>query len=591
MALRQSKCRFVDGESMPECKLRKSENAGDGVQKRLLVTSGLDFTFRSSAFALCLGVFFFGGEASGYTPDSPVVMEMVERGIAFLEKPSKARLGAEIDGEHLLVAYTHHKVRQDAEHPLVKRGIEAALRHAAVAMARGLPTETEITYQTSVAILLLIDVDPAKYATQIQGLGRALVAVQKPHGGFGYLNEQLGDTSQTQYCILAMWSLDQAEFEVPKAAMDRAINWLLRTQDPSGQWSYKGKDSNRLGSLIPQDEKKSHSLTVAGAGSVLIGGDFFGLWRGSRETKPDIDDFPPALKEQKNLAELKEKRESFKIPPENLMTYIGRSENFLTTQPYRRPGGDSWHYYYLYTLERYRSFLEVSLGKQEKEPAWYNEVVESLSATQGPDGGWANNQQDRSYSSAQISTAFAVLFLIRSTKKAIGSLEEGTMAGGNGLPKSTLDIQVAGTQIKAKPVVTAVTDLLGLLEGDDPNSLEKGSIPENLKLAENPEDRRKQISRLERLARGSQSWQARRVATRLLGQSDSLQVVPTLIFALTDPDEKVRLYARDGLRFISRRMEGFGLPATDPTREDIRKAVASWQKWYSNLDPAYVFLE
>lgn len=445
---------------MPESKLGKSYNAAEGMQQRHLIICGLNFIFPSSAFALCLGVLFFGGEASGYTPESPVVMEMVDRGIAFLEKPSKARLGTEIDGEHLLVAYTHHKVRQDAEHALVKRGIETALRHAAVAMARGLPTETEITYQTSVAILLLIDVDPAKYATQIQGLGRALVAVQKPHGGFGYLNEQLGDTSQTQYCILAMWSLDQAEFEVPKAAMDRAIQWLLRTQDPSGQWGYKGKDSNRVGALIPQDEKRSHSLTVAGAGSVLIGGDFFGLWRGSRETKPDIDDFPPALKEQKNLAELKEKRESFKIPPENLMTYIGRSENFLTTQPYRRPGGDSWHYYYLYTLERYRSFLEVSLGKQEKEPAWYNQVVESLLATQSPDGGWANTQQDRSYSSAPISTAFAVLFLIRSTKKAIGDLSEGTLAGGYELPKSTLNIQVSGTKIKAKPVASSVTDLL-----------------------------------------------------------------------------------------------------------------------------------
>jgi hypothetical protein len=532
--------------------------------------------------------------AHGYTPDSPLVMDMVERGLQFLENPPKKDprqgIGFVGDGEHLMVAYAHYKVRQNPDHPLVQQGLNRALSHAAEAMRSGLPNDVEITYQTSVAILLLIDVDPVKYAKEIQGLGRALIAVQKSHGGFGYLSEELGDISQTQYCVLAMWSMDQADFDVPKAAMDRALRYLLRTQDPTGQWGYKGVDSGVIGNLVPQDEKKGHSLTTAGAGSVLIGGDFFGMWRGSRETTPDIEDFPPALKEQKNLAELKEKRESFKVPAETLMQYIGRSENYFSRVPYQRLAGKSWHYYYLYTLERYRSFLEVARGKQEKEPEWYNEVVDMLAASQGPDGGWATEPRDMSHVSPGISTAFAILFLIRSTKKAIGDLNEGTMAGGYELPKDTTNIRVDGTQIKGKPVVSAVTDLLGLLEGDDPSTMEKGSIPEDLKLADDPDERQKQISRLERLARGSQSWQARRVATRLLGQSDTLDVVPTLIYALTDPDPKVRIFARDGLRFISRKIDGFGMPR-DPTPEDIRKAVENWRAWYTSLDPAYVFME
>lgn len=546
-------------------------------------------------FMLCWLVFStWVPHSFAYTPDSPLVVEMVERGIQFLESPRKTDaqgLGGFVgEGEMLLAAYTHHKVRQEPEHALVKRGVDVALHMATRAANTGLWMEAEITYQASVAILLLIDIDPTKYAMPIQSLGRALVAVQKPHGGFGYLNEEKGDTSQTQYCILAMWSLDQAQFEVPKAAMDRAVQWLLRTQDPSGQWGYKGVDSGRIDSLVPQDSLKSHSLTSAGAGSVLIAGDFFGLWRGSREITPDIQDFPPALKEQKNLAQLKEKRESFKIPSEKLMTFIGRTEIFYARSPYQRSRGKSWHYYYLYTLERYRSFLEVAQGKQEKEPGWYNEVVDMLAAAQSPDGGWGVGAQDPSNSSAGISTSFAVLFLIRSTKKAIGDLNEGVLAGGYGLPDDTRDIRVEGSQITAKPVVTAVTDLLGLLEGDDPNGLEKGSIPENLKLATDPEERKKQISRLERLARGSRSWQARRVATRLLGQSDSLEVVPTLIFALTDGDQVVRIYARDGLRFISRKIDGFGMPR-DSTPEQIREAVKDWQAWYNSVDAAYVFLD
>jgi len=83
---------------------------------------------------------------------------------------------------------------------------------------------------------------------------------------------------------------------------------------------------------------------------------------------------------------------------------------------------------------------------------------------------------------------------------------------------------------------------------------------------------------------------ARRVATRLLGQSDDLKVVPTLIFALTDGDPIVRTYARDGLRFISRKFNGPGVPQT-ATPLEARKIADIWRKWYNDLDPGYVFLD
>lgn len=530
-----------------------------------------------------------------YTPDSPVVNAMVEKGIAYIESvQAKGGEGIGTDpnaeGAHMLSAYTHHKVRQNPDHPVVQKGIQTALSLARVAMSNGLPVKAEITYETSVAILLLVDVDPQKYATQIQGLANALMAVQKPHGGFGYLNEQLGDTSQTQYVVLAMWTLDQANFNVPKIAMDRAIQWLLRTQDPSGQWGYKGKDSGRIGNKVEQDSYRGHSLTTAGGGSVLIGGDFFGLWRSSKELKPEVENLPPALKEQANLEEMKAKRESFKIPAEQLMTFVGASKNWLNNNPYQRPGGRSWFYYYVYTLERYESFLEVAVGKQEKEPAWYNQMVEVLAGFQNPEGAWGAAANDQSNASAEISTCFSVLFLIRSTKKAIGDIGQGVLAGGWKLPDDTSEIRVEGTQIKGTAAAAAVTDLLGMLEGEDPNSIEQNSVPENLKLAADPEERRKQISRLERLSRGSESYMARRVATRLLGQSDDLKVVPTLIFALTDGDPIVRTYARDGLRFISRKFNGPGVPQT-ATQLEARKIADIWRKWYNDLDPGYVFLD
>ena len=98
------------------------------------------------------------------------------------------------------------------------------------------------------------------------------------------------------------------------------------------------------------------------------------------------------------------------------------------------------------------------------------------------------------------------------------------------------------------------------------------------------------MDRLERLVRGSRSWQARRVAARLLGTSDELRVVPSLIYALSDPDVPVQRYARDGLRFISRKFDGYGLP-DDPTAGDVQQVQKKWREWYRTMNPKYVFLD
>lgn len=545
---------------------------------------------------ICFGFWlaFDPAPSLAYTPEDPVVNQMVERGIGFLEAVQAGKFEDATrtyrEGGTLLAAYTHHKVRQDATNPVVQEGLKMALADARKAMQGRLSNSSKVTYEASVALLLMMDVDPTKYAGEIQGLGDALFAAQKSNGGFGYLSEEEGDTSQTQYVVLAMWTMDQANFKVPTEVMARAVHYLLRTQDPTGQWGYKGIDSNSIGKLVPQDERKGHALTTAGAGSVLIGGDYFGLWRKTKQLKNDVKGLPPALKEQAPAPVIEEKRAGFSIPAAGLMQFVERTDNWLTANPYRRPQGPTWFYYYLYTLERYESFLEIARGRQEKEPDWYNAGVEALRSYQSSDGGWAHKPTDSAHSSAQIATSFSILFLIRSTQKAIGELSEGMLAGGYELPKDTTNIRVEGTQIKGKPVATAVTDLLSLLEDEDPDSLETGSIPEDLKLAEDPAQRKQQLSRLERLARGSESYTARRVAVRLLAESDELKAVPTLVYALSDPDPVVKRYARDGLRFISRRFDGFGTPDA-PSPREAEQAAKAWRKWYNELDPGYVFLD
>jgi hypothetical protein len=76
----------------------------------------------------------------------------------------------------------------------------------------------------------------------------------------------------------------------------------------------------------------------------------------------------------------------------------------------------------------------------------------------------------------------------------------------------------------------------------------------------------------------------------LLGKSDELRVVPSLIYALSDPDKSVRRYARDGLRFISRRFDGFDL-SNDPDPAEVESVQGKWREWYLSMNPKYVFLD
>ena len=72
------------------------------------------------------------------------------------------------------------------------------------------------------------------------------------------------------------------------------------------------------------------------------------------------------------------------------------------------------------------SFREHFEHKTEKEPKWYNEGAEFLIKFQTPAGSW-NGQ-----CGTVADTAFAVLFLMRSTQRAIVptvTYKEGVMIG------------------------------------------------------------------------------------------------------------------------------------------------------------------
>ncbi|KAA5540997.1 hypothetical protein FYK55_19040 [Roseiconus nitratireducens] len=517
------------------------------------------------------------GRLDAYTPDDPVVIQMVDRGLRFLEQQK-----IQNPGETVLCAYAHFKVEHDESNEVVKRGIAEAKMFAATVESN--PTH-KVNYEAAVSVLLLCEISPDRFRSELATFQRYFEGHQMPHGGWGYHGEQEGDVSQTQYAILATWTLDRAGFKLQYNNIVRTIEWLLMVQDKDGPWPYKGEIPTR-GALIDQ-QRTDHSMALAGGSSVLIAGDALGAWGNTTlDVDPGIVGLPKAVKLYKEDPNASQ-RKQVKVPKDRMLKAVKYMDQWRANTPLKYGGSLEFWFYLIYTLERYESFLEIAEGSAvNASPAWYNDTVSELKKLQDNDGGWSAN----SYTSPAVSTAFAVLFLIRSTQKALGTGASATTIGGQGFGADVSKSQLVGGKATTQAPAKAVTDMLALLESDDADKLDGKALAENATLPTDPVARSAQLDRLERLVRGSKSWQARRVSAKLLGMSDDLRVVPALIFALSDPDDSVRQYARDGLRFISRKFEGFGMP-DEPDNTELRKAQREWRQWYKTMRPGYVFLD
>ncbi len=545
---------------------------------------------RSRRFPLALAVLLLAAGSSqpahAYTPESPEVVQMVEAGIRYLRSDDVKLSRWSSEGTRILMAYAIFKYEHNPQDPVVQRGVFLAREMAAESRAE-FKQRAHGVYETAVAALLLVEVGPEQYQAEARSLLDHLLSNQRAHGGLTYPTEQFGDISQTQYGTLAIWTLSKHGMRVDSNRLARLVDFLLRTQDPSGGWPYEATVAPSRQQLIRQSGRMNLSLAMGAGGSLLMAGELFGFWTLDDGNREGLEALPAAFKIAGKEEEFRRRVREAGATSEEIMAAINRLRPWL-----RNPTkNDRYYLYYrLYCEERYQSFLEVATGEKPEEPAWYNQGIEFLKANMADDGSWGSETPTANSDPPGIATSFAILFMIRSTQRAIGQMNEGIAQGGYGVPKDTTNIRLEGTQIKGAPVAGAVNELLVLMEEDGADELEGKSIPDDLQLAAAPEQRRKQLNRLTRLVRGSQSWQARRVAARLLGQSGELRVVPDLIYALSDPDVPTKRFARDGLRFISRRFDGFGMPDV-PNEQEAREAQRAWRDWYRSLDPGYVFLD
>lgn len=514
-------------------------------------------------------------EAQAYAPEDPEVQAMAERAVVYLETSRTRTVRDEYMetlGGRCVTALAIYKHRKDRNHPAVQDAVAECQRYA---QNSSITYPSDFNYSLGLSIIFLCEIDAQRYASDIQSLVGILQSRQRQDGAWSYPTFETGDTSQTQYAALATWMAHTHGFMANQDSVESMGNWLIRTQDVSGAFAYQGKDPGNF-QRIQQgggDHGIRLSMSPAALGAMYIVANILEInlsgqqnaEAGETEVFQRVEDPSKRKMRPKNLevARLKEAlRVGNNFFERNFAINIGRNQ-----------------FYYLYSLERYHSFREHLEQSVQAEPAWYNAGVEFLKGTQAEDGTWQGMR------GKSIDSAFSVLFLLRSTKQIIRSVSEGNLIGGYGLPADLTKVKVtAGGEVVGTDVRGDIGSLLELIEsGEVMDSDTLLAQLDDLQFSTNKEKDTAAFDRLKQMVAG-QNYQARLLAVRALANEGSLDNVPVLIYALSDPDARVAREADAGLRVLSRRFSAPRLPE-DPTLEQKRSAQYAWRDWLKTVRP------
>jgi len=519
------------------------------------------------------------GDARAYTPESPKVRKIVKDAVQYIEANTSTRNATYYHrlGGKCLVGMTMYKYYGKADHKLVQVAVEAIREQ----VEKGVPWTTNSNYSVGIALIFLAEVDPDLYRVEIEALVKALLKRQMQNGGWSYSDHKTGDTSQTQYAVLGMWMAGRQNIEVPQDAVDRVCEWLMRVQAPNGSWGYQGKDPGNY-NRVKQD-RETHSLAAAGLGSAYVCAELMGFITPPEKKQKSSTGLPAALRPVQDETKAKA---GTKVNKAKLAETLRNGDGWFDRIGDRLVAPEYQHYF-MYALERYMSFREIASGS--KDSYWYDWGVDYLAETQADDGSWKSCE-----AGPVIDSSFAVLFLLRSTQKSIKRIveESGITHGGKDLPDDLTNIIVDQTgKVLDTKETPPIELLMQQLEEGDINEIDS-SIPMELELSTDPEKRASELVRLRRMVMNG-AYQARLTAVRTITRDRDIENVPVLIYALSDPDYRVVKAAQRGLRYISRRIEGFGLVVAEkrPTKPDYQKAQDHWKAWYRSIRPDGALIE
>lgn len=344
-------------------------------------------------------------------PDDPAYVatgtnQAIADGIAFLRGSQLADGGwpmaAGSTDSHLgittVVAHGLLTAGVPASDPAMARAIDYILKF--VKDDGGIYDEGLRNYTTSIALMILTEVDKAKYQEQIDGAlaflkelqwdqGEGLGAESPDFGGAGYGRHQRPDLSNTQWFVE---SVRKAGLDPNDPAMKKALVFVSRTQGteeakgywiglPDGGFIYSPHDGgeSKAGEIVlPSGEKglKAYgSMTYAGFLSLIYAG---------------LDKDDPRVEAARGW----------------LARHYTLEENPEL--------GMQGYYYYLMTMAKaLRAYGEPTIvDDQDREHPWRQELSQKFLALQNDDGSWVNDEAERWYEgNPNLATPYALIGL------------------------------------------------------------------------------------------------------------------------------------------------------------------------------------
>lgn len=259
--------------------------------------------------------------------------------------------------------------------------------------------------------------DP-RYRPKMKKILARLLRWQR-RGTFGYPHGH-PDLSNTQYAALGFRAAYLAGIKVPPKAWLELMTSTLKYQErermlqpptpvrsDEGTYAMPGKVATAGFCYRPHDRKPTGSMTTAGISILAFCQQAIGKRIGKRRAK-------------------------LQFAIDKGLRWLAR--NFSVSS---NPGkGGSWHYYYLYGLERVGGALDIEyIGPHH----WYLEGARVLVKKQSKDGSWRQAGEEPD-------TCFAILFLKRATAM------KGAVTGGprrrdnrHAAADKTFDVQLRGT--------------------------------------------------------------------------------------------------------------------------------------------------
>ena len=513
-----------------------------------------------------------------FTPESPEVQAIADRAVAFLQK------GHRNPGHNTMaaLAIVEHTKRYENRVPKGNKVVTSAISHIREQCEKGTFHEEKETYYPAIALILLAEVDADRNHEQIIHLLDVLKKRQESHGGYTYKNQDTGDCSQTQFAGLAMWVAKSHGFDVDITMAKNTLAWFCRVAR-GGQWSY----------IYTREDKPTRgptlSMQAAGISSVYLLADMLQLNRRSASFKPNSGateglGLPPTVQ--------------IYIPPVDGKARGRRSDGPLTNFDKGLLGGTlgagnrsfesvfkydypRWNYYYLYALERYCYFRQQAEGHlgggNFKE--WYDGGVDFLKKKQKKNGSFEKGAG--APTDTVSATAFAVLFLVRSSEIISLPPAEGATLGGEGFGTGILR-RTDGAKIVGSEAEQNLSSMIELLKANETLSSEQlAKINESLKkqiveFRNKDAKSRAEVQGFLRSMVGAKNYYRRLIAVRFLAGEQDMDNVPGLIYAVSDPDFRIAFEAHQGLRLISRKIDSMKLSNT--TLKNARRSPGILKK-------------